>query len=147
MGSRNLRALGQAWCRALWCLNHGSTGVTITQSSNPCKREVQPVGQDTELRLRLQAAAKHIVQLPAAHMWCSYLMVKPGAGDLGSPSVSEDIVLHAFHAGVFSHFRAERGLVLFHFCQENKQTQGYSAGLCWCQVRRELAVLWRSRSY
>lgn len=131
--------------RALWCLNHGNTGVIV--SSNLCKREVQPLGQDTELKLRLQTAAKCVVQLPAAQMWYSYLMVKPGAGDLRSPSVSEDIVLHAFHAGVFSHFRPEWRLVLFHFCQENKQTQGYSAGLHWCQVQRELAVLWRSRSY
>lgn len=47
-------------------------------------------------------------------------MVKPGAGDLGSPSVSQDIVLHAFHTRVLSHFGAEWGLVLFHFWERSK---------------------------
>lgn len=47
---------------------------------------------------------------------------------------------------MFSHFRTKGGLILFHFCQEKKQTQGYSAGLHVCQVWRELAVLWRRRS-
>lgn len=66
----------------------GSTGVTVWQSSNLCKREIWPVGPCTESRLRLPAAATCVVQRPAAHVWCSYLMVKPGAGDLGPSSVS-----------------------------------------------------------
>lgn len=127
--SRNTRALGQARRRELWCLNHVSTRATLWQSFSMCDRSLHAKrGPACWAGHWGEAQASGSSQMNSAastaHVWCSYLMVKPGAGDLGSPSVSQDIVLHAFHTGVFSHFGAEGGLVLFHFWQEKKQTQG-----------------------
>lgn len=50
-------------------------------------------------------------------------MVEPWVGDLWSPSVPQNIVLHALNTRMFSHFWAKRWLVVFHLCQESKQTK------------------------
>lgn len=47
----------------------------------------------------------------------SNLMPEPGVGNLRSPSVSQHVVLHAFHTGVLTHFRAIRRLVVLHLCK------------------------------
>lgn len=55
--------------------------VSLCDRATSAKREASLAEQDTELTLRLWAAARWVLQ-------CSYLMVEPGAGDLRSPSVS-----------------------------------------------------------
>lgn len=47
----------------------------------------------------------------------SNLMPEPGVGNLRSSSVSQHVVLHAFHTGVLTHFRAIRRLVVLHLCK------------------------------
>lgn len=46
----------------------------------------------------------------------SNLMPEPGVGNLRSSSVSQHVVLHAFHTGVLTHFRSICRLVVLHFC-------------------------------
>lgn len=59
----------------------------------------------------------------------SNLMPKPGVGNLRSSSVSQHVVLHAFHTGVLTHFRAIRRLVILHFCKY-KHKLGVTLVLC-----------------
>lgn len=47
----------------------------------------------------------------------SNLMPEPGVGNLRSSSISQNVVLHAFHTGVLTHFRAIRRLVVLHLCK------------------------------
>lgn len=51
------------------------------------------------------------------------LVVKPEAGDFRPPSVSQHTIFHALHTGVLPHLGTKWGLIIFHFCEENRQTQ------------------------
>lgn len=48
------------------------------------------------------------------------LMSQPGVGDLGSSSVSEDVVLHALNTWMLSDFGSIRWLVVLHFCKHKR---------------------------
>lgn len=71
---------------------------------------------------------------------CSDLMPEPAVGDLGSSSVSQHVVLHAFHTGVLSHFRAKCRLIVLHLCKHKHNP--------W--IRRVLWIItsvWRGEKY
>lgn len=66
------------------------------------------------VKLEHQQLQGFFTQQQAACMCvASYCVVDPAVGDLRSSSVSENAVLHALHARIFSQV-PERWLVLFH---------------------------------
>lgn len=58
-----------------------------------------------------------------------YLVVEPGAGNLWSASISQHIVLHAFHTGMFPHLRPEWRLIVLHFCWREQADTGLEKGM------------------
>lgn len=104
------------------------------------QKEMQPVGQGTEVRLRLQAAAKCTVQLPLPMCGALTWWLSQELGISGRPLSLRTLSFMLSTQGCSRTLEPNGGS--YSFTSGKEANTGYLAGLCWCQEWRELAVLW-----